>query len=73
MCLVEIDGAEPSLPSCNTPATPGMDVRTKSDRLKQIRRTIWNDAAPTTTPTASRLRARSLARRHIPTSLAIWN
>jgi formate dehydrogenase major subunit len=39
MCLVEIDGAERPLPSCNTPATPGMVVRTKSDRLKQIRRT----------------------------------
>ena len=33
MCLVEIDGAERPLPSCNTPATPGMVVRTKSDRL----------------------------------------
>ncbi|HEU5439440.1 MAG TPA: FAD-dependent oxidoreductase [Ktedonobacterales bacterium] len=39
MCLVEIEGAERPLPSCNTPATPGMVVRTKSDRLKQIRRT----------------------------------
>ncbi len=39
MCLVEIDGAERPLPSCNTPAVPGMVVRTKSDRLKQIRRT----------------------------------
>jgi formate dehydrogenase major subunit len=39
MCLVEIDGADRPLPSCNTPATPGMVVRTKSDRLKHIRRT----------------------------------
>jgi NADPH-dependent glutamate synthase beta subunit-like oxidoreductase/formate hydrogenlyase subunit 6/NADH:ubiquinone oxidoreductase subunit I len=39
MCLVEIDGAERPLPSCNTPATPGMTVRTKSDQLKHIRRT----------------------------------
>jgi formate dehydrogenase major subunit len=39
MCLVEIDGAERPLPSCNTPATPGMVVRTRSDRLKHIRRT----------------------------------
>ena len=39
MCLVEIDGAERPLPSCNTPATPGMTVRTKSDRLTHIRRT----------------------------------
>ena len=39
MCLVEIEGAERPLPSCNTPATPGMVVRTKSDQLKHIRRT----------------------------------
>jgi NADPH-dependent glutamate synthase beta subunit-like oxidoreductase/formate hydrogenlyase subunit 6/NADH:ubiquinone oxidoreductase subunit I len=39
MCLVEIDGAERPLPSCNTPATPGMTVHTKSDRLTHIRRT----------------------------------
>jgi len=39
MCLVEIEGAERPLPSCNTPAVPGMVVRTKSDRLTHIRRT----------------------------------
>ena len=39
MCLVEIEGAERPLPSCNTPAAPGMVVRTKSDRLTHIRRT----------------------------------
>ncbi|HEV7128785.1 MAG TPA: FAD-dependent oxidoreductase [Ktedonobacterales bacterium] len=39
MCLVEIDGADRPLPSCNTPATPDMQVRTKSDRLTHIRRT----------------------------------
>ncbi|HEV2459894.1 MAG TPA: FAD-dependent oxidoreductase [Ktedonobacterales bacterium] len=39
MCLVEIDGAERPMPSCNTPAAPGMVVHTKSDRLKHIRRT----------------------------------
>src|SRR5260370_6395887 len=38
MCLVEIDGADRPLPSCNTPAAPGMVVHTKSDRLKQIRK-----------------------------------
>ncbi|MGZ3584908.1 MAG: 2Fe-2S iron-sulfur cluster-binding protein, partial [Ktedonobacterales bacterium] len=38
MCLVEIEGAERPLPSCNTPAAPGMVVRTKSDRLTHIRR-----------------------------------
>jgi formate dehydrogenase major subunit len=39
MCLVEIEGAERPLPSCNTPAAPGMVVRSKSDRLTHIRRT----------------------------------
>ncbi len=39
MCLVEIEGAERPLPSCNTPAAPGMVVRTKSDRLQHIRKT----------------------------------
>ncbi len=38
MCLVEIDGADRPLPSCNTPAAPGMVVHTKSDRLKLIRK-----------------------------------
>ena len=28
MCLVEIDGADRPLPSCNTPAAPGMVVTT---------------------------------------------
>ena len=41
MCLVEIEGAERPLPSCNTPAAPGMVVRTKSDRLDST------SAAPT--------------------------
>ncbi|HEY7348560.1 MAG TPA: FAD-dependent oxidoreductase [Ktedonobacterales bacterium] len=39
MCLVEIDDAERPLPSCNTPAAPGMVVRTRSDKLVHIRRT----------------------------------
>ena len=39
MCLVEIEGAERPLPSCNTPAAPGMIVQTKSERLTHIRRT----------------------------------
>ncbi|HEX9069338.1 MAG TPA: FAD-dependent oxidoreductase [Ktedonobacterales bacterium] len=39
MCLVEIDGAHRPLPSCNTKAVPGMQVRTKSDNLTHIRRT----------------------------------
>ena len=39
MCLVHIDGVERPLPSCNTPATPGMVVTSKSDELFHIRRT----------------------------------
>ncbi len=39
MCLVHIEGAARPLPSCNTPATPGMVVTTKSDELFHIRRT----------------------------------
>ncbi|HLV99843.1 MAG TPA: FAD-dependent oxidoreductase [Ktedonobacterales bacterium] len=38
MCLVEIEGADRPLPSCNTPAAPGMVVRTRSDKLVHIRR-----------------------------------
>src|SRR5215831_13161598 len=33
MCLVEIEGAERPLPSCNTPATPGMVVRTNLEMM----------------------------------------
>src|SRR5437879_12202728 len=39
MCLVHIAGAERPLPSCNTPAAPGMVVTTQSDELVHIRRT----------------------------------
>ncbi|HLZ63351.1 MAG TPA: FAD-dependent oxidoreductase [Ktedonosporobacter sp.] len=39
MCLVHIEGAERPLPSCNTPAEPGMVVTTNSDELFHIRRT----------------------------------
>ncbi len=39
MCLVEIEGADRPLPSCNTPAAPGMVVKTRSDNLVHIRRT----------------------------------
>ncbi|MBV9257242.1 MAG: FAD-dependent oxidoreductase, partial [Ktedonobacteraceae bacterium] len=39
MCLVHIEGADRPLPSCNTPATPGMVVTTNSDELFHIRRT----------------------------------
>jgi NADPH-dependent glutamate synthase beta subunit-like oxidoreductase/formate hydrogenlyase subunit 6/NADH:ubiquinone oxidoreductase subunit I len=39
MCLVHIEGVERPLPSCNTPAEPGMVVTTNSDELFHIRRT----------------------------------
>src|SRR5436305_12784675 len=39
MCLVHIEGVERPLPSCNTPASPGIVVTTKSDELFHIRRT----------------------------------
>jgi formate dehydrogenase major subunit len=39
MCLVHIEGAERPLPSCNTPAQPGMVVTTNSDELFHVRRT----------------------------------
>jgi len=39
MCLVHIEGVDRPLPSCNTPASPGMVVTSKSDELFHIRRT----------------------------------
>jgi len=39
MCLVQIDGQSRPLPSCTTPAQPGMVVSTHSDELFHIRRT----------------------------------
>ncbi len=39
MCLVHIEGETRPLPSCNTPALPGMVVTTNSDELFHIRRT----------------------------------
>src|SRR5215469_8763396 len=39
MCLVHIEGQDRPLPSCNTPAAPGMQVTTKADDLTHIRRT----------------------------------
>ena len=39
MCLVHIEGVDRPLPSCNTPASPGMVVQTNSDELFHIRRT----------------------------------
>ena len=39
MCLVHIEGESRPLPSCTTPAQPGMVVTTRSDDLFHIRRT----------------------------------
>src|SRR5258708_7285491 len=39
MCLVHIEGVKQPLPSCTTPALPGMVVTTNSDELFHIRRT----------------------------------
>ncbi|MDB5682684.1 MAG: formate dehydrogenase subunit alpha [Sphingomonas bacterium] len=40
ICLVEIDGRAGYPASCTTPVTPGMVVRTQTDRLKQIRKGV---------------------------------
>src|SRR5437667_8367917 len=39
MCLVHVEGMKQPLPSCTTPAFPGMVVTTQSDELFHIRRT----------------------------------
>ncbi len=39
MCLVHVDGVDQPIPSCNTPAAPGISVQTKSEELTHIRRT----------------------------------
>src|SRR6266436_4426976 len=39
MCLVHVEGMKQPLPSCTTPALPGMVVKTQSDELFHIRRT----------------------------------
>ena len=40
VCLVEIDGRAGYPASCTTPVTPGMSVRTQSERLSQLRRGV---------------------------------
>ncbi|BCL83475.1 FAD-dependent oxidoreductase [Ktedonobacteria bacterium brp13] len=39
MCLVHVEGVDRPLPSCNTPAEPGMVILTNSDELFHLRRT----------------------------------
>jgi formate dehydrogenase major subunit len=40
LCLVEIDGRRGYPASCSTPVADGMQVRTRSDKLQQIRRGV---------------------------------
>ncbi len=40
MCLVEIEGTRKLLPACVTEAAEGMDVRTKTPKLKDYRRMV---------------------------------
>lgn len=40
LCLVEIEGRAGTPSSCTTPVTPGMVVRTQTDKLKQLRRGV---------------------------------
>jgi len=40
LCLVEIEGRNGTPSSCTTPVTPGMVVRTQTERLKDIRRGV---------------------------------
>jgi len=40
MCLVEVEKAPKPLPACATPVTPGMIVRTASQRAKQAQKSV---------------------------------
>ncbi len=40
MCVVEIDGQDPPRRSCITPVVDGMQVRTRTRRLRETRRTL---------------------------------
>jgi NADH-quinone oxidoreductase subunit G len=40
MCLVEVEKAPKPLPACATPVTPGMIVRTHSERAKQAQKSV---------------------------------
>ena len=40
LCLVEIDGRSGTPASCTTPVAEGMVVRTQTERLKRIRRSV---------------------------------
>jgi predicted molibdopterin-dependent oxidoreductase YjgC len=40
MCLVEVEGARGLLTACSTPASDGMVVRTRTDKVTEARRTV---------------------------------
>ena len=40
MCLVEVEKAPKPLPACATPVTPGMIVRTQSEKAKQAQKSV---------------------------------
>lgn len=40
MCLVEVEGARGLLPACTTEATDGMIIKTRTERLEEIRKTL---------------------------------
>jgi len=40
MCIVEIEGMPKPVPSCTTPVTDGMQVKTESPRLARLRKTV---------------------------------
>src|SRR5208337_5254918 len=40
MCMVEVEGARTLLPACATAITPGMVIKTESDRVEASRRMV---------------------------------
>jgi len=40
LCIVEVKGAPRPLTSCTTPATEGMEVTTKNEKLEDLRKTV---------------------------------
>src|SRR5512147_1143570 len=39
LCVVEIEGMEKLVPSCSSPAAPGMVIHTNNERIRESRRT----------------------------------
>ena len=39
LCVVEVEGLEKLVPSCASPVSPGMSVRTDSERIRESRKT----------------------------------